>query len=701
MRSSTRLSVVVAVAGGLLAQSGANAQELRFTLQRQVETSPGSGLHHTIAEAETWDPRRTAIIICDVWDLHHCLNAVKRAEELAPRLNEVVGRLREQGVTVIHAPSDCMEAYADHPARRRALDTPPAPNLPPDIQAWCNRIPSEEQAVYPIDQSDGGEDDDPAEHAAWAEKLAAMGRNPKMPWRAQTDLIAINEGVDFISDKGDEVWSILEARGIRNVILAGVHTNMCVLGRPFGLRQMARNGRHVVLMRDMTDTMYNPAMWPYVSHFEGTDRIISHIERCVCPTIASDQVLGGEPIRFRDDTRPRIAVLMSEDEYETERTLTYFCQQQLGRNFATRFIYGRAEDVHDLPGLEAIDDADVLLVSVRRRALPQTQLDRIRRFAASGRPMIGLRTASHAFSLRDGSPQEGRAVWPEFDAEVWGGHYTGHHGNALDTTVTPAADAAPHPILNGIGQQPFASGGSLYKAAPLAAGATLLATGQVDGHPAEPVAWTFQRADGGRSFYTSLGHRSDFENPRFLRLLRNALDWATDRAPSDAPLAEPVSFRGRWTPLRLPAAEDILARLSTDNQESTWLRCGLRLPGGALAADGEWRLRGAGSEVWLNGEPCAACPDLADCVLLPESADREDSNLLVVRLSSRDEAGRVLARPPVLAAVESSGNPETAPVSLAGGWEMRIGENAAWSQPDLPAKFALPVSIYFELPERD
>ena len=67
-----------------------------------------------------------------------------------------------------------------------------------------------------------------------------------------------------------EVWNILTSRHIKNVILTGVHTNMCVLGRPFGLRQMARNGKNVVLMRDMTDTMYNPKRWPYVSHFEGT-----------------------------------------------------------------------------------------------------------------------------------------------------------------------------------------------------------------------------------------------------------------------------------------------------------------------------------------------------------------------------------------------------------------------------------------------
>jgi len=52
------------------------------------------------------------------------------------------------------------------------------------------------------------------------------------------------------------IWNLLESRNIDNVILTGVHANMCVSGRPFGLRQMAKNGKHVVLMRDLTDTMF-------------------------------------------------------------------------------------------------------------------------------------------------------------------------------------------------------------------------------------------------------------------------------------------------------------------------------------------------------------------------------------------------------------------------------------------------------------
>lgn len=195
--------------------------------------TPALQLVHVVAE-EQWNLEQTAIIVCDVWDYHHCLNAVRRLEEFAPRLNHVLMSARARGAVVIHAPSDCMPSYADHPARLRATQTPTAANLPPNIVHWCSRLRSE-LGDYPIDQSDGGEDDDPQEHAEWAAKLEAMGRNPGMPWQKQSDLISIDRDKDYISDRGDEVWNILESRGIKNVILTGVHCNMCVLGRPFGL----------------------------------------------------------------------------------------------------------------------------------------------------------------------------------------------------------------------------------------------------------------------------------------------------------------------------------------------------------------------------------------------------------------------------------------------------------------------------------
>ena len=294
-------AIVLLFTAALPGRAGDKGPVIDFTLRSRVPAGDG---YQAVLKKERWSPKETAIIVCDMWDAHHCLNAVRREEQLVPAMAKVLDKARNMGVLIIHAPSSCMDPYKDHPGRKAALAAPKAKNLPDLIDKWCYKIPAEEKGKYPIDQTDGGEDDDPAEHAAWHKKLAAMGRNPKAPWKSQHAGIKIDDR-DVVSDSGVEIWNVLEDRGIRNVILGGVHTNMCVLGRPFGLRQMAKNGKHVVLMRDMTDTMYNPQRAPYVSHFEGTALIVEHIEKFVCPTVTSDQLVGGTPFRFKGDTTTR------------------------------------------------------------------------------------------------------------------------------------------------------------------------------------------------------------------------------------------------------------------------------------------------------------------------------------------------------------------------------------------------------------
>lgn len=501
---------------------------LAFVLRDRVESKSHPGLYDVRRRSQAWEPTKTAVIICDMWDLHHCKRAVERVVEMAPRMNELVRRLRENGVLVIHAPSSCMAPYENTAMRRRAKEAPQAANLPKEIAAWCKQIPSEEKGKYPIDQLDGGEDDGAEEHAQWAAKLTAMGRNPRAPWKSQTDLLTMDER-DAVSDSGVEIWNLLEARGIQNVLLVGVHTNMCVLGRPFGLRQMARNGKNVALVRDMTDTMYNPAKWPYVNHFRGTDLIVEHIEKFVCPTITSNQILGDSlPFRFKKDRRPRIAIAIGETEYKTGETLPPFARDVLQDQFGFEPIVVQAEKgkAHEMPGLEAaLAKADLLLLSVKRRALPEKDLAAVRNFLAAGKPIVGIRTANHAFHAR-GSGPKGHVEWPTFDQEVLGGNYTGHHGGGIDTTVKFAPKAENHPVLSGV-NQPFISHGSLYIVSPLASSASALLIGSIPNKAAEPVAWVNTHGKS-RIFYTSLGHPQDFTEPAFVRLLSNAVLWGLE-----------------------------------------------------------------------------------------------------------------------------------------------------------------------------
>ena len=282
---------------------------LHVTLQRQIPNlqpaqDKSTNDYEITTTTEAWKASETAVIICDMWDSHHCYRAVKRQEQMVPQMEKVLKNLRSKGVTMIHAPSSCVTAYADNPARLRVASIPESAG-PDGINEWCHSIPSEERVTYPLDQSDGGADDTPEEHATWSASLKTMGLNPRAPWKKQHQGLSIDPAKDFISDQGDEIWNILKHRELKNVILLGVHTNMCVLGRPFGLRQLAKNGVHVVLMRDLTDSMYNPKSWPHVSHLEGNALIIAHIERHVCPTLTSDQFVGGKPFRFTPITTDR------------------------------------------------------------------------------------------------------------------------------------------------------------------------------------------------------------------------------------------------------------------------------------------------------------------------------------------------------------------------------------------------------------
>lgn len=301
-----------------LAQAG--DKDIKLTLRKQVSEKTTTGeVYKQILVNQQWSPKSSAVIVVDMWDTHHCYNAVQRVVEMAPRMNEVLEKCRGMGMTIIHAPSSCMDAYKGHPGRKRAMDAPKAKNRPKDdITVWCQIIDSEKKnpyakgKYYPIDASDGGCDSDPMEQEKHKQALIKVGQDRyKMtlpdaqrfaggPWKSQYHVLKMHD-IDIVSDKGNEIWNVLEDRKINNVIILGVHTNMCVLGRPFGLRQLAKNGKNVVLMRDMTDTMYNPKMSPYVNHYKGTELIVEHIEKFVCPTITSDQIIGGKSFKFKAD----------------------------------------------------------------------------------------------------------------------------------------------------------------------------------------------------------------------------------------------------------------------------------------------------------------------------------------------------------------------------------------------------------------
>ena len=178
------------------------------------------------------------------------------------------------------------------------------------------------------------------------------------------------------------------------------------------------------------------------------------------------------------------------------------------------------------PGLGVLEKADLLVVFFRRRALLQQQMDGIRAHLSAGKPLVGLRTANHAFSVR-GKVPDGFEAWSDFAPEVLGCGNYGYGPVEAGTEVRPVPDAIDHPTLDGIDQLPWHSKGNLYYVKPIDSAATLLLQGVVK-NDVEPIAWT-RKHNKSRVFYTSLGHASDFDHPQFRQLLVNAIYWAMNQ----------------------------------------------------------------------------------------------------------------------------------------------------------------------------
>lgn len=202
----------------------------------------------------------------------------------------------------------------------------------------------------------------------------------------------------------------------------------------------------------------------------------------------------------------------------------------------------------NIDGLEALETADLMVLYTRFRKLPDDQLARIVRYVESGRPIVGLRTSTHAFLYPAGSPHQ--ALNDGFGRDVLGQKWITHHGNTSTTSVAIHSASAQHPILRGVA--PFAARSWLYHVAPLAGGpATVLLEGtSVDSRlaakadqfpPVQPVAWT-REYKGARVFFTTLGHPADFEQPSMRRLLVNGILWALGReVPPGGADATPVT----------------------------------------------------------------------------------------------------------------------------------------------------------------
>ncbi len=245
-----------------------------------------------------------------------------------------------------------------------------------------------------------------------------------------------------------------------------------------------------------------------------------------------------------DSEKPLVVFVIGDHEYSSEATLPLVAEE-LEKNYGFRTIVLTSEPDHtseeNIPGLEALEEADLAVFYLRWRRLPEDQIKYIDDYLQSGRPLIGFRTSTHAFNYPKGHPLEEWNAFGEFALGGPGGWGAGghtHYGHLSSTDVSVVAEQSEHPILKGLDPE-FHVRSWLYHVVPdypLSDATSLLMGTAVDPDKEavpNPVAWTWKTAAGGKVFTTTLGHPEDFDNENMQHLVINAVHWAVDLPTPD------------------------------------------------------------------------------------------------------------------------------------------------------------------------
>ena len=259
----------------------------------------------------------------------------------------------------------------------------------------------------------------------------------------------------------------------------------------------------------------------------------------------------------------RIVLVSGDEEYRSEEALSQLAKILAKHHgFHCTVLYAidpktgaiDPNTVDNIPGLEALRAADLMVIATRFRNLPDGQMKEIDDYLRAGKPVVGMRTATHAFNVpKDRAfhhhswDQKGEKLPQGFGRQVLGETWISHHGHhgSESTRGIIAPDAKDHPILRGIKDGDIWGPTDVYGVRlPLPGDSRPLVLGQVlvgmkpDDKPVEgkkndpmmPVAWTktFSVAGGpaGRVFTTTMGAATDLLAAGTRRLLVNACYWA-------------------------------------------------------------------------------------------------------------------------------------------------------------------------------
>jgi type 1 glutamine amidotransferase len=257
---------------------------------------------------------------------------------------------------------------------------------------------------------------------------------------------------------------------------------------------------------------------------------------------------------------PRVVFVTGDHEYSSEETMPILAaalEKRYGMQATVVKSFPDENAEENIPGLEALERADLAVLFLRWRRLPKEQVERLRRYLDSGKPVVAFRTTTHAFNYPKGHELE---AWNAFAVDYlggppgWGGeHYHYGHKSSTDVRINPAA--ANEPVLIGI-DNTFHVRSWLYHTVPKyppADAKTLLIGQAVDPERKDavenPVAWTWKNKAGGRVFMTTLGHPEDFQVESVQRLVFNGIHWALGK-PAPAKWAGAIDINVKYHGIR-------------------------------------------------------------------------------------------------------------------------------------------------------
>ncbi|MEK7395608.1 MAG: hypothetical protein AAB116_01610 [Candidatus Poribacteria bacterium] len=507
-----------------------------FQLNVQKRDEKGNLIRETV----NIDPSKTVAFVVDMWDYHPDITFLNRVHYLIPRFNKTLEAIRKLGIQVVHTPANAIEDkepmpprkvhspnWAETPQRKAVLDIPQQeapPKIPydPPMPPWhytgtceCSpKLPCRKKGL-------------PWDTAQWN----AMPN--KDVYLAENDLIGD-------ADNEAEAINIMVSRGYDTIIYLGIASNMCLPQyRMFGLHHTRRRGYRVFFISDTVEAIsgngydadleaFDPDLFPA----KGSAVVQRHLEKYGGPSFLSRQLLELTNMSpLGNDKRKHIAFVIAEDSCDTKRTLPEFAKNCIDKKFRCTFCFADPKHRNSVQDLDALYDADLLVLSMERRFLPAWQMDRLGRFIFNAdKPLVALRPSVVAFA-ENGRKSKGigRVVWNNFNREVLGCNFLGTCSSQSGFVIRPIPQYLSHPIMNGLENMRISTKNPLYRVTPLSLTTTpLLMAERQDVQSDQIVAWTNNSYDSSM-FYTSLGCPDDFANNDFQRLLINAINWAIEK----------------------------------------------------------------------------------------------------------------------------------------------------------------------------